>query len=93
MTAPTESVDFADVVGVNVRSRMLQHLAECDEPKKQYQIAETLGVSQASVSRCTHDLLEAGVIQKDDKDLISIHPDAETGVGMFREAIKNGASL
>ncbi len=91
MTTPTGAVDFADVVGVNVRSRMLQYLAECSDGKKQFQIADDLGVSQASVSRSTQELIDAGVIQKDDKDLISIHPDAETGVGMFREAIKNGS--
>jgi len=89
MTTTNTSVDFADVVGVNVRSRMLQHLAGSDIAKKQYQLADDLGVSQASISRSTQELLESGVIQKDEHDRISIHPDARAGVGMFREAIKN----
>lgn len=89
MTVANPSVDFADVVGVNVRSRMLQHLAESDSPKRQYQLAEELEVSQASISRATAELLEAGVIEQSDRGYISIDPDVEVGVGMFLEAIKS----
>lgn len=89
MAATNPSPDFADVVGVNVRSRMLQHLADSESPKKQHEIAEELGVSQASVSRATHELLDSGVIQQDSEGRISAQPDTEAGVGMFREAIKH----
>lgn len=78
---------FADVVGDNVQSRMLEFLTGQDESLRQHEIADRLDVSQASISRATNVLEEAGVITIDDDMQISLDTDAESGIDQINTAI------
>ena len=58
------ALSFSGLVGSSSRSRLLEYLAASDEPARQFEIADELGISQASVSRAAKGLLETGVITR-----------------------------
>ena len=78
---------FSEVIGDNVRSHMLELLSSTEDRLKQYEIADELGVSQASVSRATKELREANLIEKQVDGRIDINQTAASGVENLQEAI------
>lgn len=57
---------FSGLVGSNSRSELLEYLATTDGPTRQFEIAEALDLSQASVSRSAAILIESGIITRDE---------------------------
>jgi Mn-dependent DtxR family transcriptional regulator len=84
----TETADnFGTVLGDNVRSRMVQLLMESGDPIRRHEIADTLDVSQAMVSRTASELLDAGVITAtEDRELMLTEP-VYAGVSQINAAI------
>lgn len=78
---------FSEVVGENTRSRMLEFLTDADQPKRQYELAEALDISQASVSRATQQLLDMGVVSQSGKGELTINENVESGINTFEKAL------
>lgn len=60
------------VAGETSRTRVLEYLVEQDGPRYQYEIAESLGVSQPSITRAKKPLVDLGVVHETDEGLVVV---------------------
>lgn len=67
-TEPT-ATPLTVVFGANAKVEILSALADADQPMRQVEIAEAVGVSEATISRAKKDLLESGFIEVDRRGL------------------------
>ena len=80
---------FADAVGNNVvQSQVLELLAEVDEPLRRHEIADELGVSQASISRAATKLIGTGLVEEvGEKHALALDDNAASGINQIKRSL------
>lgn len=83
------ALSFSELVGSSSRTRLLEYLAASDEPVRQFEIADELGVSQASVSRAATELLETGVVTRGDGGGLVLDDDVARSITKLHRALSD----
>lgn len=79
-TADQQPLTFSELVGSNSRSRLLEYLATADGASRQFEIAEELDLSQASVSRAAQSLIDAGVLSRGEHSELILDDDVKIAI-------------
>jgi predicted transcriptional regulator len=77
-TSKPTSTPLTAVFGANAKVEILSTLAESDGPMRQVEIANEVGVSEATISRAKKDLLDNGFVNSVDGGLTCAEGVAET---------------
>lgn len=77
---------LADAIGSKTRFMLVCTLADADEPQRQYELAETLGVSEPSVSRAKSLLTDTGIVTETPNGL-TVPDDIERAINTLRARV------
>jgi len=81
---------FSELTGSSSRTRLLEYLAENSGPARQFQIAEDLELSQASVSRAASDLIETGAVYRSDDGGLNVDANVGRGIRVIQGELPDG---
>lgn len=84
---------FSGLVGSNSRSELLEYLATTDGATRQFEIADALDLSQASVSRAATILIETGVVERDETGGLRLaDDDVRDGITTIHDSVTGKSS-
>lgn len=77
---------LADAIGSKTRFMLVCTLADADGPCRQYELADTLGVSEPSVSRAKSVLTDTGIVTET-PDGLTVPDDIERAINTLRARV------